>query len=147
MRDHVSSIGAVTAIAPAVLSDDPVPVTIDRKGFDTLTFVLQVGAGGISFSNTNRIDFIVEHSDDGAAWEPADASNILGVSPVVGGNVLSLRSAHPDASVTRVGYVDGTKSDRRFVRLRPDFNGTHGSGTPIAATAILGKARQAPIAA
>ncbi|MCJ2033159.1 hypothetical protein [Methylobacterium sp. J-068] len=147
MRDWTHNFGAVNAIAPAVLTDDPAPLTIDRSGFDAVTFVLQVGAGGISFTNTNRIDFVVEHSDDAVTWEAADASNVLGVSPVVGGNVLSLRSAHPDASVTRVGYVDGTKGDRRYVRLRADFNGTHGNGTPIAALAVLGKPRNLPAAA
>ncbi|KQP21636.1 hypothetical protein [Methylobacterium sp. Leaf100] len=146
MRDQAHNFGAVNAIAPAVLSDDPASVTIDRSGFDAVTFVLQIGAGGISFTGSNRIDFLVEHSDDATNWEAADASNILGVSPVVAGNVLSLRSAHPDASVTRVGYVDGRKGDRRYIRLRADFNGTHGTGTPIAAIAILGKPRILPAA-
>lgn len=143
MRDHASNFAARSAILPAVLTDDPAPVVIDRSGFDAVTFVLQLGAGGISFSNTNRIDFVMEHSDDGATWDAVGDNNVIGGAPA-GGIVLSQRSAHPDPTVHRFGYVDGTQGQRRYVRLRPDFFGTHATGTPIAATAILGNPREAP---
>lgn len=147
MRDQFDSLGTVTAIAPAVLSDDPAAITIDRSGFEAVTFALMIGVGGITFTASNRIDFILEHSDDGTAWAPVVATNVLGAIPDATGIVLSQRSAHPAATVHRVGYVDGTVGDKRFVRLRPDFNGTHGTGTPIAAVAVLGRGRSLPVAA
>ncbi|GJE46189.1 hypothetical protein [Methylobacterium soli] len=147
MRDWTHNFGAVNAIAPAVLTDDPAAITIDRSGYDAVTFVLMLGVGGITFTNTNRIDFIVEHSDDGATWEAVDPTNLLGATPDASGIVLSQRTAHPAATVHRFGYVDGTVGDRRYVRLRADFNGTHGTGTPIAALAVLGNARTMPMAA
>lgn len=147
MRDHTNKLGTVTAIAPAVLSDDPASIVVDRSGFEAVTFALMIGVGGITFTATNRIDFIMEHSDDGTAWAPVVATNVLGAVPDAAGIVLSQRTAHPAATVHRIGYVDGTLGDKRFVRLRPDFNGTHGTGTPIAAVAILGHGRQLPAAA
>ena len=145
MRDSTHNFGAVSAVAPAVLADDPAPIAVDRQGFEALTFVLMLGVGGIGFTNTNRIDFVLEHSDDGAAWDPVDATNVLGAAVDDAGIVLSQRAAHPAATVHRFGYVDGTPGERRYVRLRPDFNGTHGTGTPIAALAILGKPRNLPV--
>ncbi|MEA1831732.1 hypothetical protein U8607_06505 [Methylobacterium durans] len=147
MRDWTHNFGAVNAIAPAVLTDDPAAITVDRSGYDAVTFVLMLGVGGITFTNTNRIDFILEHSDDGTSWEAVDPSNVLGAIPDASGIVLSQRSAHPAATLHRIGYVDGTIGDRRYVRLRPDFNGTHGTGTPMSALAVLGAGRTLPNAA
>lgn len=147
MRDHASNFAARSAVLPAVLSADPAAITIDRAGFDTLTFVLQLGTGGITFTATNRVDFLMEHSDDGTTWDAVVPTNVIGATPDEAGTVLSQRAAHPDPTVHRFGYVDGTNGERRYVRLRPKFNGTHGTGTPIAATAILGHPREAPVPA
>lgn len=147
MRDHINSFGAVTAVAPAVLSADAPNIAIDRAGFDAVTFVLQIGAGGITFSATNRIDFAMEHSDDGTTWSPVVATNVIGATVAGSGIVLSQRTAHPDPTTHRFGYVDGIVGQKRFVRLRAAFNGTHGTGTPLAAVAILGAARAMPVAA
>ena len=147
MRDNMHDFAAVSAINPAVLTDDPDAINVDRAGFDAVTFVLTLGAGGITFTATNRIDFVLEHSDDGTTWEAVGATNVLGAIPDPAGIVLSQRSAHPAPTVHRFGYVDGYIGQRRFVRLRPDFNGTHGTGTPISAVAVLGGGRSLPVAA
>lgn len=147
MRDQTNSINAVTAIVPAVLTADPGAITVDRAGYDSVTFVAQIGAGGIAFSSTNRIDLVMEHSDDGAAWSAVVATNVLGATVTGSGIVLSQRTAHPDPTTHRFGYVDGIVGQKRYVRLRSAFVGTHGTGTPLAATAILGAARTMPVAA
>lgn len=147
MRDWTHNFGAVSAIAPAVLSDDPAAITVDRSGYEAVTFVLMLGVGGIAFTAANRIDFIMEHSNDGLAWDAVVASNVLGAVPDQSGIVLSQRTAHPAATVHRFGYVDGTVGDRRYVRLRPDFGGTHGTGTAMSALAVLGNGWTLPAAA
>lgn len=147
MRDGIDSLSAVSAIAPAVYTDDPASITVDRQGFASLAFVLMFGAGGITFTNTNKIEFVLEHSNDGAAWDPVVPSNVLGAVPDTSGIVLAQKTAHAAATVHRIGYVDGIVGDRRYVRLRADFGGTHGTGTPLAAVALLGQPRQAPVAA
>lgn len=147
MRDQTNSIGAVTAIVPAILAAEPGALTVDRAQYDSLTFVLQIGAGGITFGAANRIDFTMEHSDDGAIWLPVVSTNVLGATVTGSGIVLSQRTAHPDPTTHRFGYVDGIVGQKRYVRLRAAFAGTHGTGTPIAATAILGNARTMPVAA
>ncbi|MGG3810967.1 hypothetical protein ABEV34_04860 [Methylorubrum rhodesianum] len=147
MRDHVTTFAARSAVLPAVLSADPAPITIDRSGFNAVSFVFQLGAGGITFTSANRLDLYLEHSDDGVTWEAVGPTNVIGGVPDGSGIVLSQRSAHPDPTVHKFAYVDGTIGDRRYVRLRPDFIGTHGTGTPMSALAILGNPREQPVAA
>jgi hypothetical protein len=146
MRDGTHENTVISAIDPAVYAADGTPITIDRLGYDSLTFVLAVGIGGITFTGTNKIEFVMQHSDDATAWDPVGADNVLNAVPSNTGVVNSLTTAHAAATVTRIGYVDGTVGDRRYVRLWPDFSGTHGTGTPIAAVAILGEPRISPVA-
>ena len=158
MRDQANNIAARAAILPAVLKADPVAITIDRAGFDAVTFVLQVGVGGITFTDANRIDFYLEHSDDGTNWAGVLADMTIGgnidqnVAGANGGDpgwgrVLALKAAHPDPTVHRYGYIDGRYGEARYVRLRPAFIGAHGTGTPMSALAILGNPREQPVAA
>ncbi|MNT92068.1 hypothetical protein D3C72_2332830 [compost metagenome] len=56
--------------------------------------------------------------------------------------MLALKTAHADATVTKLGYIGYA----RYVRLKADFGGTHGTGTPLAATVIFGRPSQAPVA-
>ena len=90
----------------------------------------------------------MEHGSaaDGSDMVPVGADNVLGAVPDASGIIRSQRTAHAANTIDRLGYVDGTISDKRYVRLRADFNGTHGTGTPISAVAILSKGRQTPIA-
>ncbi|MGO4389443.1 hypothetical protein AB4Y85_18090 [Microvirga sp. 2YAF29] len=145
MRSANYNIDAVPGIAPGLYSDDAPGVTVDRLSYESVTFLINLGVGGISFTATNRIDFIMEHSDDGTTWEAVDASNVTGVEGVTGGIIHSQRSAHPKPDVYRFGYIDGTNGEKRYVRVRADFNGTHGTGTPFSVTALTGKGRYRPI--
>ncbi|MCK0207522.1 hypothetical protein MWN33_05685 [Starkeya koreensis] len=142
MRDIISNIAVASVIAPAAYDADNVPAAIDLKGFDAAMLAIHVGAGGISFNGTNKIEFKLTHSDDDATYEPVTDADLQGVSGVSSGIVLALKAAHPDPSVTRVGYV----GNRRFIKLLADFSGTHGTATPLAATVIKGHARERPVA-
>lgn len=147
MRDTLHSIGTAVAIPAAVYAADSNGLTVDRQNCNTLTFILMVGVGGITFTTTNRIDFVMEHSDDGTTFVPVVPTNVLGATPDDNGVISSLTAAQNTATVLRVGYVDGLAGEKRYVRLRPDFSGTHGMGTPISGVAIFGSARSLPMAA
>jgi len=146
MRDMRQNISTVMGLAPGVLTADANGVTVDRLGFDSVTFAVAMGVGGDTFTGSKRLDFIVEHSDDGTTWAPVGADNVIGAEADVNGVVLSQRTAHAAADVRRIGYVDGTIGDRRYVRLNLDVVGTHGAGTPLAVVAILGNPASKPVA-
>ena len=110
-------------------------LTVTPSQFDHIGQVVVIGA-------TNRIDALLEHSEDGDAWSPVPAAQVVGqIGLADDGIVRSFRSAHAAPSVTRFGYI----GDNRFTRLTADFNGTHGTATPVSAVAILGRPAQAPV--
>lgn len=142
MKDMHSDIKALVAMAPALLDADSTEITIDRKGFGQCEIVLLVGVGGITFSEANRVDFKLTHSDDDSTYEAVTADDVLGVEAVgTGGIIKSLVAAHAAAAAYRFGY----RGNKRYLKLLADFDGTHGTGTQMAATAILGMPHDAPV--
>ena len=143
MREQHHTLKTVSAVTPGLYAADAAGQTIDRLGFGSVTFALQVGVGGITFTASNRIDALLEHSEDGTTWTPVRAAQIVGPTGLTDdGIVRSFRAAHAAPSVTRFGYI----GDNRYSRLSADFSGTHGTGTGLSAVAILGRPAQAPVA-
>lgn len=144
MRDLVSNIAPRNSLGPAVLSASTNGATVDLQGFDSAAIAFAVGVGGITFDGTNSLSLAVEHSDDGSTWAGVTAADVVlganAVAPVANGIVRALTAAHAAPSFTVVGY----RGTRRFLRARAIFAGTHGTGTPIAGSVILGEPMIAP---
>ncbi|NKI99594.1 hypothetical protein [Novosphingobium sp. SG707] len=142
MDDLHSNIALALAIAASTYSADSTAVTIDRLGHESLEIALNIGVGGITFSGTNKIEFVLTHSDDDNTYTAVTDTDMLGVSGITNGIIKALVAAHAAANVYRFGYKGG----KRYLRLVADFSGTHGTGTAIAACAILGCPMIAPVA-
>jgi hypothetical protein len=142
MRSSHYDFAARTAIVPGVYAANADGAVIDRLGHESAAVVIQVGAGGDTFTATKRIDFVLEHSDDGATFEPVAGADLAGAELDGNGAVHSLQSAHPNPSEARFSYIGG----RRYLRASPRFNGTHAAGTPISALVLLGRGRERPVA-
>ncbi|MVA47333.1 hypothetical protein GOZ83_19960 [Agrobacterium vitis] len=134
MKDLHSNISRVVAIGNATLTADNTPAAIDLRGYDSAEVCLDIGVGGITFSGTNKIEFVLTHSDDGTTYTNVADADMLGVSGISNGIIKALTAAHAAAAVYRYGYKGG----KRYLKLLADFGGTHGTGTPIAASVILG---------
>ena len=142
MREQSNSMKIVSAIAPAVYAADTTPVAIDRLGYASATIAIHVGVGGITFTGTHKIEFVLEDSYDGTVWAPVPAGQVVGPDLTADdGIVLALKTAQAAAKVTKVGYI----GDARYIRLKGDFSGTHGTGTPLAAEVIFGRPAQYPV--
>ena len=141
MRDLTQVQSPVAVIGPAAISADNTPVAVDLAGYDGCTLLINVGVGGITFTSSNKIEFVLSHGDTATVGShtPVAAADVVGVTWATGGIVRSLVAAHAAPSVVEVGYV-GT---RQFLSVLADFSGTHGAGTPIAVTAL----RQLPLSA
>jgi hypothetical protein len=122
-------------IAPESLDSDNTPAAFDIGKALSATIHISVGVGGITFSTTNKIEFVLTHSDDNDSYTAVTADDVRGVSSVgEGGIVHALVAAHATPTNTAIGYV----GRKRFIKLLADFSGTHGDPTPISALAVRG---------
>lgn len=139
-RDAASNLALVEAIATAVLSADNTPAAIDLLDSGSATLVLHIGVGGITFTGSNKIEFVLTHSDDNSTYSNVTDDDLvkdsLAPASVTNGIIRALTAAHAASTIQKLGYVGG----KRYLKLLADFSGTHGSGTPIAASVV--KSRQ-----
>lgn len=135
-RDYVSNIAPVVALAPAVLSADNTPAAIDLLDYGAATLLLSIGVGGITFSGTNKIEFVLTHSDDDSTYTNVTDTDVikdaLAPATISNGIIRALTAAHAAATLQKLGYVGG----KRYIKLLADFSGTHGTGTPISAAVV-----------
>lgn len=126
MRDLASNIGVVPALAPAVQSAAANGLTVDRKGFEKVTFIVNTGA----IAGDGDFSFKVQDSDDGTNWTDAPAKYLIGEAPAE----LEADSAY------KIGYW----GHKRYQRLAL----TKAGGTSIAlgAVAVLAGANARPVA-
>ena len=142
IRDLHDNLSAALLVAPQTATADVTPVSVDLLGFRAAMVMLYIGIGGITFTGTNKIEFILEHSNDNTNWTAVAQADVLGPTVAAGGIVRSLVAAKAAADVQEISYIGG----RRYVRLTPDFSGTHGTGTPMTAFMVRGMPEQMPVA-
>ena len=133
-RDLHDNLSTATLIVPVVAAADTTPISVDLLGFRAAMIMINIGVGGITFSGTNKVDFLLEHSLDNSAWAAVAQGDVLGATVAAGGIVRSLIAAKAAADVQEMSYIGG----RRYIRLTADFSGTHGTGTAMAAYAVRG---------
>ena len=142
MRDRHSNMLLAVAIGNATLAADNTPAAVDIRGYDTAEIMLAIGVGGITFSTTNKVEFVLTHSDDNSTFTNVATADVLGAGTVTSGIIKSLIAAHATAAAYRFGYIGG----KRHLKLLADFSGTHGTGTPIAGLISLGNPARMPTA-
>lgn len=145
MRDMSQQTSPANLIAAATYDADTTPVAVDLATYQSASIYLQVGVGGITFTNTNKIEFVLTHSDDGETYENVTAADLVGdallPTTITGGIVRALKAAHAAGTIQEIGYV----GNRRYLKLFADFGGTHASGTPIGAFVVRGQPLSAPV--
>lgn len=140
-RDNTTGMFPAEAITPGVYAADTAPTLIDMLNFASAVVLIHIGVGGINFSNTNKVELVLTagNADDGSDQVPVtDADIIVDASApaaINNGIVRSLVAAKAAADIQKVAYIGA----KRYLRLVADFSGTHGTGTPIAATVIRGR--------
>lgn len=133
--DQSETFTAGYLLPPAAYDADNTPASFDNGTAQSCTIAIQVGVGGITFSGTNKVEFVLTHSDsESSGFTNVTAADVVGVDTVTDGIVRSLEAAHATPTVTLIGYT----GRKRYLRLLADFSGTHGTATPLAAIAIRG---------
>jgi len=132
MKDHKNIIEAAQLIAPEVLDADNTPASIDLDGFDAANIYIHVGAGGITFTSTNKVEFKLTESDDDSTFSAVADDDVVGCTVGTGGIIKSLVAAHAAVTLSEFAY----KGSKRYLKLLADFGGTHSTGTAMSAFAI-----------
>jgi hypothetical protein len=132
-RDASTPKKVVPVLGPAALGATTASAAVDMLGWRAALLILAIGAGGINFTNANRIEFVLKHgsTDVVADHEAVTEDHVLvdGLAPasIVDGIVRSLKAAHADPDVQKISYIGG----RRFLSLSAVFSGAHGTPTPV----------------
>lgn len=139
-KDLHSGVSLAILVGVALLSATPTVAAVDLRGYDGAEIIISTGIGGITFTGTNKIEYVVTHSDDNTTFTTVADTDLLGVTNTTGGIVKSLITAQAAATVARFGYVGG----KRYIKVTPTFSGTHGTGTPLGVNVVLGGAHLQP---
>jgi hypothetical protein len=134
MRDLMNSIHPVRALSPAAaITDNTAQVSqwVDRRGYDSVTFVILTG----SLADSDATFAVT--------MEDADADNQSDAAAVTSGDLLGTLALAgftfaDDNETRKIGYV----GDKRFVRITITPSANSGNAF-LAATAILGHPQNA----
>lgn len=135
MRDLFNHVHPVRAISPAAAVTDNtafVSQVIDRKGYESLTFLIAFGALADADVTTT---VLVEHGDE------SDLSDAAAVADgdLLGTEALAAATFSDDDETRKIGYVGG----KRYVRLTVTPSGNSGN-LFLAAIALLGHPNLTP---
>jgi len=135
MKDLANSIAVVSTLDPDTRTADANGTGIDLQGFESATVVAQVGAEGITLSSSNKIEIVLQHSDDDSTYTDVTSSTDVVDGTVDSNGIFVTLDDNAEApSIHTIGYVGG----KRYIRVELDYSGTHGTGTEISACVIKG---------
>lgn len=126
MKDLSSNISPVAVLAPAVQAASIDGTVIDRKGFESVTYILNSGA----IVSAGLFGAKLQDSDDNVTYADVASQYLIGTLP----------TALAASTVYRAGYV-GHKQYTKLVVTK-----TSGTSIALGAVAILGDAHKRPVA-
>ena len=114
--------------------------------YNEATFLLITGPGGITFTGTNKLEWVLTHSNNGTDFDAVTADDLRSstggaVTVAAGGVVEAYTSAKSATSCGQYAYV----GRRRYLRAQPTYGGTHATGTVTGAYVLLSGALRGPV--
>ncbi len=129
-------------LTPAVINSDTLSAAIDMQGYQELLAIVNVGLSADTLNSTNKIMLELQHSDtDGSYVACADADIVNPVTATNTGTFALIDSASEDETLYKTAY----KGNKRYLKVRINFEGTHATGTPIGVTVMKGAAGAMPV--
>ena len=126
MFDLKNNIELVECLNAIVKAADTNAAGIDTQGFNSSMAIVNVGAPGVTFSTTHKVDIILQDSSDNSTFADVTDNNYVTGGTVGGTGIWQTIDADGDCNaVYGIGYV----GPERYYRVVLDFSGTHGTGT------------------
>ena len=135
MRDISNITKSVTCQDAKVFTADANGTTVDRKGFESVMFIVNSGIEGDTLSGSVKFDFILQESTDDSTFTAVTSSTSVTEGSVDSSGIFLTLDANGETPQTsQIGYIGGS----RYARVKIDATGTHSNGTPISVQAVLG---------
>jgi len=163
IRDHMSNFKFFQVVNPQDLdSADITGKDVDTQGFESLTFIINVGMLS-EINSASYVRFVMQHTDASAlglgpsTYADCSATDILGLASTVkaltSGVVKTLGEGNSgvSASLGSTVYTIGYRGTKRYVRMNVDCVGAAcsavaASDAAIGIVAMLGYPESWPIA-
>lgn len=144
-REIYTGTNVSSGLAAAVYATDQNGSGIDTVGYQSLMFIVNCGAEGVTLdASTNYILFEVEESDTSASSGFTDVADADLTNVDAGLNTGTFKKLDDDADAPGMFFV-GYKGNKRWVRVVVNFVGTHGTGTAVGVTAIQQHPATSPV--
>ena len=143
MFDLKNNIKLVESLNAIVKDADTDCTGIDTQGANSAMVMVNVGAPGITFSGTNKVDIKLEDSADNSSFTAVTNNNFVTGGTVDSNGIWQTIDADGDCNaVYGIGYV----GPQRYYRVVLDFSGTHGTGTVFGVVGAQSNPLHAPAA-
>ena len=141
MFDLKNNIQLVESLNAIVKDADTNSTGIDTQGANSAMVIVNVGAPGITFSGTNKVDIKLEDSADNSTFAAVTNNNFVTGGTVDSAGIWQTIDANGECNaVYGLGYV----GPERYIRVVLDFSGTHGTGTSFGVVGALGNLESSP---
>jgi hypothetical protein len=138
LKNNIKLVESLNAIVKAADTDC---TGIDTQGANSAMVMVNVGAPGITFSGSNKVDIKLEDSADNSSFTAVTNNNFVTGGTVDSNGIWQTIDADGDCNaVYGIGYV----GPKRYIRAVLDFSGTHGTGTIFGVTGALGNLESSP---
>ena len=135
MRDNLNNAKVSKAFAYASRTASANGEIIDTRGFDSLTFVIQL-ATVTTADGSNLFTFTLQHGDDSGL---SDGATVTAATGLLGSNLVVNDSTTQSDMIGMMGYAGG----KRYVRLVATETGT--ASAAFSAVAVQGFPHVAPV--
>ena len=143
MFDLANNVFLSESLNAIVKAADTDCTGVDTQGYSSAMAIVNVGAPGITFSTTHKVDIKLEDSTDDATYTAVTNNTHVTGGTVGATGIWQTIDANGDCNaVYNIGYVGG----KRYFRCVLDFSGTHGTGTVFGVVGALSNPLSAPVA-
>jgi hypothetical protein len=124
MKDLHNNIEVTSLLHAIAVATTQTITDIDLSGCNSAELVIDAGAdgGGVGLSSSNKIVFTLKHSDDGTTYAAVEDKDMLGVSDITSGTILTIDGTDEDDTVYHFGYIGGKRFRACRNRYRNDLN-------------------------
>jgi hypothetical protein len=139
-RTQVEELSVSQIIVNAVKTATATSSAVNLAGFDAATIIFDIGNSADTLSGSVYWTLSLTECDtSGGTYTAVAAADILGWA---GAATYVIDAPAEDTLAVKVGYAGG----KQYVKAVATATGTHSTGTPIGAVAVLGLPSHAPVA-